>query len=302
MYKQIFYMKKIIPILALAVSFGIWATSCGQANNSSAEKSEETDTESVASPSLSLLWETPAVLTTNESVHYEPSNGNIYVANIEGGPAEKDGVGSISILSKSGEITDREWVTGLHAPKGMTVMDNKLYVTDVDVLVEIDLASGEILNKYEVENAVFLNDADTDGSRVYFSDMRANKILYLENGTISTFAENQENINGLRVGTDKTLYGLDAEGLKKYNSDGSFDIINSVVTGGDGLIILDKDTFLASRWRGEIYLIQNGKETLLLDTSEEESNTADIGFIPGENTVLVPTFFKDKVVAYRLSY
>lgn len=124
----------------------------------------------------------------------------------------------------------------------------------------------------------------------------------MENGNIQTFAENQPNINGLRVGEDNTLYGLDAEGLKKYNSDGSFSVINSVVTGGDGLIVIDADTFLASRWKGEIYLIQDGLETLLLDTSGAESNTADTGFIPEDNIVIVPTFMKNKVAAYKLSY
>ncbi len=79
-------------------------------------------------------------------------------------------------------------------------------------------------------------------------------------------------------------------------------MINQEVTGGDGLIIIDDSTFLASRWQGEIYLIQNGIATLLLDTKAEDSNTADISFIPSENIVLVPTFFKNKVAAYRLSY
>jgi hypothetical protein len=279
----------------------VLAYSCGPAERSQSDSAIET-TETSSGPSLELLWETPDVFLTNESIHYEASNGQLYVANIEGEPAGKDGVGSISILSTSGEIIDKEWVTGLNAPKGMTVMDGRLYVTDIDVLVEIDLASGNILNTYSVDGAQFLNDADSDGQRVYFSDMRANKILYLENGNIQTFAENQPNINGLRVGADKTLYGLDAEGLKKYNSDGTFSVINAVVTGGDGLIVIDADTFLASRWKGEIYLIQNGQETLLLDTTAEESNTADIGFIPGDDIVVVPTFFKNKVVAYQLNY
>ncbi|MEX0884106.1 MAG: ATP-binding protein, partial [Cyclobacteriaceae bacterium] len=117
-----------------------------------------------------------------------------------------------------------------------------------------------------------------------------------------TFAEGQESINGLRVGNDNTLYGLDAAGLKRYSEDGSFEIINDVVTGGDGLIFIDDQTFIASRWGGEIYLIQDGEETKILDTTEEESNTADIGFIPEQNIVLVPTFFKNKVVAYKLNY
>lgn len=289
--------RLIIPMTL----FSAVLLSCGPSEKSASDAMTET-VETTSESTLELLWETADVFITNESVHYESSNGQLYVANIEGEPAGKDGVGSISILSKTGEIIDQNWVTGLNAPKGMAVMDGKLYVTDIDALVEIDLASGEILKTYDIEGAQFLNDADTDGQRVYFSDMRANKILYLENGAIQTFAENQPNINGLRVGADKTLYGLDAEGLKKYNANGSFSIINSVVTGGDGLIVIDSDTFLASRWKGEIYLIQEGKETLLLDTTGEESNTADIGFIPEDNIVVVPTFFKNKVAAYQLTY
>lgn len=290
-------LRLIIPITI----FSALTYSCGPAEKSASDSATET-VETTAEPSLEFLWETSDVFITNESVHYEASNGQLYIANIEGEPGGKDGVGSISILSKTGEIINQAWVTGLNAPKGMTVMDGKFYVTDVDALVEIDLASGDILKTYPIDGAQFLNDADTDGERVYFSDMRANKILYLENGTVETFAENQPNINGLRVGADGVLYGLDAEGLKKYNSDGSFSVINSVVTGGDGLIILDSETFLASRWKGEIYLIQDGQETLLLDTSAAESNTADIGFIPGDNIVVVPTFFKNKVAAYQLTY
>jgi outer membrane protein assembly factor BamB len=298
-------MKKINlrQIGLLTLSLGLtFAFGCGSSQSSEETQYEDLGTVEVKAPSMELVWETPAVLTTNESAHFEESDGHIYVANIEGGPAEKDGVGSISKLSRDGEILERDWVTGLHAPKGMTVKEGKLYVTDVDRLVEIDLASGEISEIYDVEGAIFLNDADTDGERVYFSDMRAGKILYLEDGEIKTFAENQENINGLRVGENKTLYGLDAAGLKKYNADGSFEVINDVVTGGDGLIIIDEDTFLASRWQGEIYLIRDGEETKILDTTAEECNTADIGFIPDQNLVLVPTFFKDKVAAYKLDY
>jgi len=293
--------KSLIYSLVLSI---LIFSSCGSKNTSTegTETSQEEVKEPEVAASLEKVWETSADLTTNESAHYEESDGMIYVANIEGGPAEKDGVGSISKLNTKGEIVERNWVSGLNAPKGMTVMGNFLYVTDVDRLLEIELATGKINKSYEVDNAVFLNDADTDGEKVYFTDMKANKILYLEDGEIKTFAENQPNINGLRIGNGNTLYGLDADGLKKYNSDGSFEILNSTVTGGDGLIILDENTFIASKWGGEIYLIQDGEAVKLLDTTAEESNTADIGYIPEDNLVIVPTFFKDKVVAYKLSY
>ncbi len=113
----------------------------------------------------------------------------------------------------------------------------------------------------------------------------------------------RENANGLACDKNGQLYILDNKGVSKYNvANKQNQFINQVVTGGDGLVILDDSTFLASRWQGEIYLIKAGKEQLLLDTKADSSNTADIGYIPAEKLVLVPTFYKNKVVAYKLSY
>lgn len=286
-------------LIVIFINF-IW--SCGPQQTTETEERDTEVQEKQTEPSLTLLWETADELTTCESVLYDESSGTIYVANIDGDAAEKDGRGFISIISKTGEILEKDWVTGIDAPKGMGISNGKLFVTNIDEVVEIDIASASISQRHSIPGALFLNDIDVHGNKVYFSDMRAGKIHILENGNISTFAENQKNINGLRVADDGTLYGLDAEGFKKYNADGSFELINNNVTGGDGLVKLEDGVFLASRWQGEIYLIENGQETILLDTKAEESNTADIEYIPSDNMVLVPTFLKNKVAAYRLNY
>jgi hypothetical protein len=43
----------------------------------------------------------------------------------------------------------------------------------------------------------------------------------------------------------------------------------------------------------------NSKNSLL-STKEQGSNTADIEYLPNLNLLLVPTFFKNCVVAYKL--
>ena len=50
----------------------------------------------------------------------------------------------------------------------MAVKGDYLYVTDIDRLLEIELATGEINQTYEIEGAVFLNDAATDGGKGFF--------------------------------------------------------------------------------------------------------------------------------------
>jgi len=262
----------------------------------------EVEEEMVVEPSLTKLWETPAELTTCESVLVDGSTGTIYVSNISGDPRGKDGEGFISIISKNGEIVEKGWVTGIDSPKGMGILDGKLYVTNIDELVEIDIKSASISKTYPVDGAGFLNDVDVYGGKVYFSDMETGKIHFLEKGKIGVLAEGQGSINGLRASEEGVLYGLDGEGLKMYAEDGSEEIINSVVTGGDGLIILGDGNYLASRWVGEIWLINEDGETKLLDTKGDESNTADIGYLTEEQVVLVPTFRKNKVVAYKLEY
>jgi hypothetical protein len=59
--------------------------------------------------------------------------------------------------------------------------------------------------------------------------------------------------------------------------------------------------YVISDWRGNVHLVSPGRPMLkLLDTTPKQINAADIDFIPGERTLLVPTFFDDRVVAYRL--
>ena len=294
-------MKTLIKSSLFGLSAAFLFAQC------SPQKTEEASTEEMVvedakTPTLTKVWETPATLTTCESVLYDTNTGNLYVSNIEGTPTDKDGKGSISILDKNGTIVNQEWVTGLNAPKGMAISDGKLYVTDIDELVEIDLESGEITNKYPVEGAEFLNDAAAYNGKIYFTGMNKGLLHVLDEGVVSTVSEGNASLNGVAVSSDGKIYGLDGSGLKMFNADGSSTMLNTTVTGGDGLIILGDGNYVASRWVGEIYFVSGDGQTLLLDTKAEESNTADVGFIPEENLVLVPTFMKNKVVAYKLDY
>ncbi|WP_162055261.1 SMP-30/gluconolactonase/LRE family protein [Pontibacter pamirensis] len=267
------------------------------------ETADMNATETATEPSLTKVWETDTVMTTAESTLYDEENNIIYVSNIQGNHSEKDGQGFIAIMRPDGTISQLNWVTGLNAPKGMAIMDGKLYVTDIDELVEINIADSTVTNRYPVQDAAFLNDAATDGEKVYFTDSETGKVHVLENGSVNTVAEGMEGINGLAFNDAGEMFVLDGKGLRRYNmQDKTAEPVNETVTGGDGLVIIDDSTYIASRWQGEIYLIRNGNEHLLLDTKGEESNTADIDYIEEEQLVLVPTFLKNRVAAYKLDY
>lgn len=293
-------MKFILKLSLMGITAATILISCAP------QKTEEVVEETVAetkTPSLTLLWETEASLPTNESVLYDDATATIYVSNIGGmDPQAKDGKGSIAIIDKDGKIVNPVWVGGLNSPKGMAISNAKLYVTDIDELVEIDIATAKISNTWKVEGAEFLNDVAVHDGTVYFTDTNTGKVHAYADGSISMVSEGHASINGISVASDGTIYGLDGSGLKMWHSDGSSMVVNANVTGGDGLVILGDGNFVASRWQGEIWFASADGETMMLDTKAAESNTADIGYNAADKIIYVPTFFKNKVSAYKLDY
>lgn len=251
---------------------------------------------------LEKVWETSVELKTPESVLFDEDRDVMYVANINGDPAEKDGNGFISILNSDGSAKNLQWVKNLNAPKGMALSNGKLYVSDIDQLVEIELASGKISNRYDAPDAVFLNDvAASDDGTVYVSDTRTAKIHMLNNGKLTEWLSGAplESPNGLFAENGKLYIGdvsifevdVKSKKIKEFIADAG---------GVDGLEKNNKGEFVFSNWPGRVFIHRNGKNVKLLDTTEQKINTADLDYSLKLNLVLVPTFFDNKIVAYRI--
>ena len=119
---------------------------------------------------LEKVWETNS-LEAPESVVFHEATSSFYVSNVSGQPAEKNGEGFISVLDHNGKITNKKWVSGLNAPKGMAIYENHLYIADIDRVVVADLNSGTIIQEFMAEGATFLNDVEAapDGT-IYITD------------------------------------------------------------------------------------------------------------------------------------
>jgi len=260
----------------------------------------EVDQESIDGPQLSLSWESPAYFPTNESVLYDPQRDIYYVSCIAGDPTLKDETGHIARIDSRGGIIDSVWAYGLHAPKGMCIFEGRLYVTNIDEIVSMNLDNPEDRLSYPVPGAEFLNDLCPGPRGVFFSDMKTGKLHYFEGGIVHTINEELPNLNGLAFFEDE-LYALAESGLLRLSLGGEvLETVNSKLSGGDGLIPLGGNRFIASRWKGEIWYVEGSDAKLLLDSKDAGLQTADIGFDPGRQLVLVPRFFADKVSAYQL--
>ncbi len=251
---------------------------------------------------LTSTWTTDTTLTTPESVLYDAKSNILYVSCINGSPTATNNGSFIAKIGLDGKIIQRMFVQDLNSTKGLALANGKLYVTEIFKLVEIDTKTGTVLNKYEVPEAKFLNDATTDGKTVYFTDMRSNRIWMLQNGKIEKIAEGSplENPNGLLYENGKLLVGNgNGKILRLDLKTKQFTTFAEGMGGVDGVVPDGKKGYFASEWRGKVWHVSpEGKPELLLDSVEAKVNTADIEYIPSKNMLLVPTFLKNKVLAY----
>jgi len=140
---------------------------------------------------LTLKWKSDTLLRVPESVLFDATRNKLYVANIDGGPWEKDGKGSVGKVGLDGKIITVDWVSGLQAPKGLGLYKNNLCVADVDKVAIIDIKKGAITQTIPIEGAQGLNDLTVDKKGViYVSDSKTKKIHRIENGQVTTFLEN----------------------------------------------------------------------------------------------------------------
>ena len=256
---------------------------------------------SSAQQRLVKIWESDTTLAVPESVLPHPTKNLLYVSLINGGPWEKDGRGEIALMDTTGKILNAAWTTGLHAPKGMALVGNDLYVADVTEVVVIDAASGKIKNRIAVDSAQMLNDVTANaGGDVFVSDSRTGKVHHIADNKAMVYLQGLQGVNGLRIHNNE-LYVATSKQLLKSGAHGKTTLVADTQMGGDGIEPTADGGWLLSSWSGTIYHIDAaGKSTLLLDTREQKKNTADIGYDAKSRVVYVPTFFAKSVVAYRL--
>ena len=290
---------KILSIVLL-----LFLVSCTSQKKKSGE--DAGDVTAVKKFELVEVWKTDTLFRVPECVIYDKDNDVVYVSNMNDNPRKKDGNGFISRLSTSGEILDLEWVADMSSPKGLGIYEGKLYVSDVDEVIVIDIAEGKIVERIVIEGAKMINDISIDSQgNLYVSDSDNNNIFLISNGVVSNWLSEGLNApNGVLVEGERLL--IASMGSKDFASVNlatkEITVLTEAISKGDGIAKVSiPGHFLVTDWNGQVFMIYpDGSKVILLDTREAEIGAADIDYIPGKNLLLVPTFAKHHVVAYKL--
>ncbi len=306
-------MNTFIKAGLFALVFGVAIVSCKNENKvtSPAVETESSDSEqnlgSVTSIKLTKIWQSDSTLITAESVLFDEQQGLYYVSCIGNVPPDKeDGDGYIATMDQRGNILNAAWIRGLDAPKGMALKDGKLYVTDINEFVIIDQASASIVKRINVPGSTFLNDvALAPDGKVYFTDSGQNTIYVYTDDKVKLFKKDRGlgGTNGIFV-DEETIY-LAGYGNGDINTIdiASKEITNrgkGVVPNGDGIAPWEGG-YVFSNWYGEVYYITpNWQIEKVLDTKDAKQNAADITINQKTSELLIPTFFDNRVVAYKI--
>lgn len=254
-------------------------------------------------------WATDTILKTPESVFYDSKREILYVANINKVNKDlADGDGFISKVKLDGKIEKLDWITGLNDPKGMAIVGGTLYVSDLTQLVEIDIAKGTILKKHDLEGATFLNDvASNEAGDVIVSDSYSNKVYKLKDRKFIVWLEGSEldKPNGLFYEGEEVLVASMNKGIVNRVKHNSTDLKLQFkeIPSTDGIASDGKGNYFFSNWNGEVYFVYaKGGQWKIIDTKDQKINAADITFVPKQSLLLVPTFFGNRLVAYKITF
>jgi len=254
-------------------------------------------------PDLTELWTVAREVKFPEAVVFDRQREILYVSNYFRGGNE-----FISRVKLDGEIADLEWVAGLNRPTGLCLRGDKLLVVERASLVEIDIPTGQIENRFPFPQPGFPNDVCGDErGNVFVSDTRRSVIYRCHGGEIEVWLEEEtiSDPNGLCLAGEKLLVGNSGDGTIKQVDLATREVSNLVELGPgsvmDGIRSDGGGNFIISDFNGRVFRVTPaGVKTLLLDSTAPQTYCADLEFIPEQGLLIIPTLYDSRLIAFRL--
>jgi sugar lactone lactonase YvrE len=257
-------------------------------------------------------------LATPESVLWDATREIWYVSNINGQAPQKDDNGYIVRLGANGETMDSlPFISGadddvtLHAPKGMAMRGDTLWVTDIDALrtsgkqvASIDLAPlrARFLNDVAIGNdgGIYITDSGIAFSATgAVSHPGQSQVFVVRNGvpTVAVTLPKQSAANGIAWSDSRNAWMIVG-----FNSPNIFEwvigakeasVLGTAAGGGDGLVVLADGRAIYSSWAdSSLNVFVGGTSTTL---RKGLNAPADLGYDPVRKLIAVPLFSDNRV-------
>lgn len=250
---------------------------------------------------------------TPESVLYDATMDVYVVSNINGSPFEKDGDGFLSRVGTDGRVLELRWVDGasegvtLHAPKGMGMSGDTLFVADLDEVRLFDRVTGAPLGSWPVRGAAFLNDVAVgpDGT-VYVTDTGLDRNFQAQAGAVYRFDAQgratalarvrQSGPNGIIAEAEGVTVVMWSGEVARFDLQGRrTELPRSSVAQLDGVIRMRLGALVASAWQDSSIIRLGPGETAWSRVMGNLHSPADIGYDTRRNRILVPIFQEDRI-------
>ena len=253
--------------------------------------------------------------TAPEAVRYDPDQDLYFVANWGTGPSNgRDNNGFISRMRPDGAIDSLRFIAGgangvtLHAPRGMAIVGDTLWVADADAVRAFHRRSGAALTAVDFSgvNPGFLNDvaAGPDGA-VYVTDTGRNTVHAVRGGPTLALGDTAlGSPNGITWDAANARFLVvpfgGAHDIRAWKAGSRTLESVGMSTGGryDGVEVLAGGRVLvASQADTSLHLFTGGQGRVLLRTG---GPPADIGVDTRRNRVAVPIVALNRVEIWAL--
>ena len=280
--------------------------------------------------SAARLITTISGLHDPESALYDAEQDVIFISNMHGDGSDKDGHGYIVRVAAGDYANAQIFVEGgrngavLDAPKGMTLRDSVLWVTDIDVLRGFHRRTGAPVGVIDMRShgAILLNDVATapDGS-LYVTDsairMTAKGTIYQNgdrifaiapSGAVTMVAQGEQlrSPNGIQwhAGRQRWLVAaFDPFQSMIYELPARAGEPVRVIAQGpgnfDGLQILEDGSIVVTCWADySLHLLRDGRQSRIAGNIYQP---ADLGLDTRRHRLLVPSVILGRVEVWLLN-